>query len=212
MKWVEFVKSVDNLPLINTELFLVGVKDANPIKVQISRWQKQGKLIQIKRGLYVLAAPYKKQDVFEPYLASVLKQPSYISLEKAFEYHDLIPEGVSVYTCVTTKRPGKFITKLGTFDYKHIKETLFWGYQAVTAKKQTAFMALPEKALLDFFYLKSVKISFEYLNEMRLQNLKNINLGRLLVFAKKFQKPGILKTAKTIKAYVEQAREGEKEL
>ena len=212
MKWEEFLERAGNLPVIDTELFFVGVKDPNSIKVQISRWQKQGKLTQIKRGLYVLAAPYKKQEVYEPYLASIFKQPSYVSLEKAFEYHDLIPESVNVYTCVTTKRTGKFVTKLGIFDYKHIKTTLFWGYQAVTVNKQTAFMALPEKALLDFFYLKSVKISFDYLGEMRLQNLKNIDLDRLLIFAKRFKKPGMLKVAKTIKEYVEQERAGEKEL
>lgn len=212
MKWEEFIEHAGNLPVIDTELLLAGVKDPNPIKVQISRWKKQGKLTQIKRGLYILAAPFKRQVVYEPYLASILKQPSYLSLEKAFEYHGLIPESVNVYTCVTTKRPGKFMTKLGIFDYRHIKTTLFWGYQAVTVNKQTAFIALPEKALLDFFYLKSVKISFDYLSEMRLQNLKNIDLERLLVFAKKFKKPRMLKIARAIKEYVEQNNVGEKEL
>jgi hypothetical protein len=47
---------------------------------------------------------------------------------------------------------------------------------------------------------------------LRLQNLKNIDLTRLLAFAERFNKPGMLMTAKTIKAYVEQERIGEKEL
>ena len=212
MKWEEFVELAGKLPVIDTELFFVGVSDPNSIKVQISRWQKQGKIIQLKRGLYVLAPPYKKVDVYEPYLASLLKAPSYVSLEKAMECHDLIPESVNIYTCVTTKRPGKFVTKLGVFDYKHIKTDLFWGYQAVTVNKQTAFVALPEKALLDFFYLKGVKVSFDYLSEMRLQNFKDIDLDKLLAFAEKFKKPGILKIAKTIREYIEQEREQEKEL
>lgn len=212
MKWEEFIRGAGNLPVVDPKLYLAGVKNPNPIKVQISRWQKQGKLIQIKRGLYVLAVPYKKQEVFEPYLAAVLKHPSYISLEKAFEYYGLIPESVSVYTCVTTKRTDKFVTKLGIYDYRHIKTALFWGYKAITVNKQTAFMALPEKALLDFFYLKSVKISFDYLREMRLQNLKNIDLDRLLAFAGRFKKPGMLKIANTIKKYIEQYNDGEKEL
>jgi len=212
MKWVEFMERASHLPVIDSELFFVGIEDPNSIRVQISRWQKQGKILQVKRGLYVLAAPYKKQEVYGPYLASVFKHPSYVSLEKALEYHGLIPEGVPVFTCVTTKRTGRFVTKLGIFDYKHVKTALFWGYQAVTVNKQTAFMALPEKALLDFFYLKGVKISFEYLGEMRLQNLGNIDLTRLLAFAERFNKPGMLTAAQTIKAYVEQEREGEKEL
>lgn len=212
MKWEGFVEQTGNLPVIDTERFLVGVKNPNPIKVQISRWQKQGKLIQLRRGLYMLAAPYKKQEVYGPYLASIFKQPSYVSLEKAFEFHGLIPEGVNVYTCVTTKRPGRFVTKLGVFDYRHIRVSLFWGYSAVAVNKQTAFMALPEKALLDFFYLKNIKISFDYLSEMRLQNLNNIDLERLLSFAKRYGKPGMLRAAKTIKEYVKRERQGEKEL
>lgn len=212
MKFEEFITLTRHVPAIDTELLLAGVTNPNAMKVQISRWRKQGKLIQIKRGLYVLATPYKKQDVYEPYLATIFKQPSYISLEKAFEFHGLIPERVTVYTCVTTKRPGNFVTKLGVFDYKHIKTTLFWGYQAVTVNNQTAFMALPEKALLDFFYLKSIPISCDYLDEMRLQNLKNIDVPRLFAFAKRFKKPGMIKVANTIKEYIEQEKQGEKEL
>ncbi|KAF0135043.1 MAG: hypothetical protein FD145_181 [Candidatus Saganbacteria bacterium] len=212
MKWKEFVEIAGNLPVIDTEMLLAGVANPNSIKVQISRWKKQGKVIQIKRGIYALAEPYKKLDVYEPYLAALLKQPSYISLEKAFEYHGLIPEGVSVYTCITTKRPGKIISKLGVFDYKHVKASLFWGYTAITVNKQTAFMALPEKALLDFFYLKGIKISPDYLNEMRLQNLRDIDLDQLLAFAKKFKKPGMLNVAKVIREYVGQEKDKDKEL
>ena len=76
-----------------------------------------------------------------------------------------------VYTSVTTMREGTFTSKAGKFDYRHIKEALFWGYNSVTLNKQTAFIASPEKALLDFFYLNRIKISLEYLEELRLQNL-----------------------------------------
>jgi len=212
MKWEEFIEITGKLPVINTDLFSAGEINLRPLKVQISRWQKQGKIVQLKRGIYVLAEPYKKQNIYEPYLAAILKSPSYISLEKALEYHGLIPEGVNVYTSVTTKRPGKYATKLGIFDYRHIKASLFWGYQSITINKQTAFMALPEKALLDFFYLKKIKISLDYLDAMRLQNLTNINLKQLLAFAKRFEKPRILRIAKILKKYIESEKTGEKAL
>ncbi|MCD4780606.1 MAG: hypothetical protein K8S27_08695 [Candidatus Omnitrophica bacterium] len=74
-------------------------------------------------------------------------------MEKVFEFHDLIPEAVNSFTSVIPKRHAYFETLIGRFDYRHIRESLFWGYQSVTLHGQTAFMALPEKALLDFFYL-----------------------------------------------------------
>ena len=212
MKWEEFIKVVGNLPVIDTELLLAGVSDFNSVKVQISRWQKAGKLIQIKRGIYLLDMPYRKVDVYEPYLASILKRPSYISLEKAMEYHNLIPEAVPVWTSVTTKRPGKFVSKAGTFYYRHIKSSLFWGYDSVTVNKQTAFIASPEKALLDFFYLKRVRISFEYLNELRLQNFGKINLNKLLAHARRFEKPGIFHAAEIITKYIDEHKDEEKVL
>lgn len=212
MKLEEFVKKVGNLPVIDTEILLAGVPDPKPFKVQISRWEKADKLIQLKRGIYLLSETYRKVEASGFYIASLLKQPSYISLEKAFEYHNLIPEAVYVYTSVTPKRQGEFISKAGRFDYRHIKSSLFWGYHSVTFDNQTAFIASPEKALLDFFYLKNVKITMDYLEEMRLQNIEVVDLVKLSEYAKKFKKPSMLYAAETIKKYIIKSRQEEKTL
>ncbi len=202
MRFEDFVKLVRDLAVIETENLLAGVSEPESIEVQISRWQKAGKLIQLKRGIYVLSEPYRKIEIFEPYIASILKTPSYLSLEKALEYHNLIPEAVAVYTAVTTKRPGKFICKLGTFDYRHIQSSLFWGYESVTINKQTAFIASPEKTLLDLLYLKKVKVSLDYLKELRLQNVEKINTDKLFKYARRFKKPKILHGVKLIEEYI----------
>lgn len=212
MKWEDFIKQVGNLPLIDTEILLAGVANPRAFKVQISRWVNSGRLIQLKRGIYLLAELYRKRGVFEPFVASVLKKPSYISLEKALEYHGLIPEAVAVYTSVTPKRSARFVTKEGIFAYRHIKKSLFWGYMSVTVNKQTAFFALPEKALLDLIYLNGMKISLDYLKELRLENTEKISLKRLFEFAKKFQKPGMLHTVGITKDYIKMSRAKEKPL
>lgn len=212
MKWEEFIKITGKLPAVDTKILLAGVSNSGPLKVQISRWHKAGKLIQLKRGIYLLAKEYRKVEAYEPYIASLLKKPSYISLEKALEHHNLIPEGVSVYTSVTTKRPARFTSEIGIFDYRHIKNSLFWGYKSISVNKQTAFMTEPEKALLDLIYLNGVNISLEYLKELRLQNVKKINLDRLLEYAEKFKKPGILHAAEIIKEYIISYKDEEKRL
>lgn len=210
MKLDNLIKIAGRLPVIETQALLTGADNPGAIEVQISRWLGAGKLIRLKRGVYLFSEAYRKIDIFEPYIASILKKPSYLSLEKALEYHGLIPEAVPIYTSVTTKMPAKFSSEIGIFDYRHIKNGLFWGYTSVTVNKQTAFIALPEKALLDFVYLNGVKISQDYLIELRLQNVKEINLGKLFEFAKRFKKPGIIRAAKIIEKYIRSYQDKER--
>lgn len=212
MKLDDFLKRVRDLPVIDAENLLAGVTSTGPIKVQLSRWCKSGKLIKLRNNLYLLSESLRKVDIYEPYIAYVLKNPSYISLEKAFEYHGLIPEAVPVFTSVTTKRPQKLITPVGTFDYRHIRNGLFWGYNSVTVNKQQAFIASAEKALLDFFYLKGMRVDEGYLNEMRLQNLRKINFTKLAMFAERFSSPGLLKLVPLIKKYALRQKKAERRL
>ena len=212
MKWDEFLKKVAKLPVIETELLLAGVPDQGPLKVQISRWQKAGNIMQVKRGIYVLAQPYRKVELYEFHLAALLKKPSYVSLEKALEYHGLIPDAVTVYTSVTTKMPSRFVSDVGIFDYRHIKNTLFWGYDSVIVNKQTAFIASPEKAILDLCYLNGVNISRAYLEGLRLQNVSKLNADKLSAYAKRFMKPGMAAAGETIARYIDSYNDEEKEL
>jgi len=212
MKIDDLINLTQGLPVIESELLCAGMSDPGAIKVQLSRWEKAGKIIQLKRGVYLLAEIYRKADLYEPYLAGILKKPSYISLEKALEFHGLIPESAFVYTSVTTKRPGRYETPAGTFDYRHIKNTFFWGYESVTLRRQTAFFAAPEKALLDYFYLNQRKISSDYLEEMRLQNADRIDCDKLIRFAQKFDSPGILRAARVAVRFIEREMAQEKSL
>ena len=212
MEFNSFISKVQGFPVVDTRIFSAGGGHSLSLKVQISRWVKAKKLIQLKRGLYLLAEPYRKISPAEFYIASVLKKPSYISLEKALEYHGLIPEAVSVYTCVTTKRPESFKTPAGRYDYSHVKPSLFWGYISLNMSGQIVFMATPEKALLDFFYLKHVKVSLDYLKEMRLQNVRNIKLNKLLEYARRFKKKNLIETARLVGEYIKEEKKGVKKL
>jgi predicted transcriptional regulator of viral defense system len=202
MKFQDFIQRVKDRPVIETESLLVGEASAPKLAVEISRWQKAGRLIQLKRGVYVLSETYRKVEVSEFHLAGVLNKPSYVSLEKALEYYGLIPEAVPVYTSVTTKRPGRLKTPLGVFDYRHIRSSLFWGYKSLVLNKQMAFIATPEKALLDLFYLRPVKVTADYLSGMRLQNVEVIRKKGLLDAARRFGKPKMTVAAEEILAYV----------
>ena len=89
---------------------------------------------------------------------------------------------------------------------------MFWGYERLTAGGGEVFMAMPEKAVLDLFYLNGVNITMDYLEGLRLQNLENINLNRLALFADKFARPGVKMAAKKLSKYIMARGKSEKSL
>jgi predicted transcriptional regulator of viral defense system len=105
---------------------------------------------------------------------------SYVSLQSALRYYDLIPDIVPVTTSITTGRPTQWKTPLGHYSFRHIKTRLFFGYRLIDlGSNQQAFVATPEKALLDLVHLQPGGDAPEYLKELRLQNLEALNLDRL---------------------------------
>ena len=191
MRWDGFYKKVQGLPLIETKVLRLLFDNKN-IELQLNRWVKQRKIIQLKRGYYILEENYRKLDVFEPYIASVLKSPSYISLEKALEMHHLIPDVVFTVTSVTTKqRPAEFISKIGRFKYSSIKKEYVWGYHTIKLENQKGYLADPEKALIDLFYFEQKKISTEYIQSLRLQNIELLNFDKLKKYAVRLNIPFI---------------------
>jgi hypothetical protein len=55
MKFGEFLKRVEKLPVIEAEALSVGSASPLKLRVQLSRWSRSGKLIQLRRGVYLLA-------------------------------------------------------------------------------------------------------------------------------------------------------------
>jgi len=200
---------VADSPVFNAEMLRIGKADPRSVNVQLSRWKKAGKIIQLRRGLYMLNSPYVKLPAgYDLYIAGALHSPSYISLHKALEYHGLIPEGVPVYTSITTRRPVTVRNQVGEFAYRHVRQGFFWGYEKAATAAGDFFVATPEKALLDLFYLDGIKISDAYLEELRLQNLETLDLAKLEVYARKAGSPGLLKAAAKLASFVK-GRAGE---
>jgi predicted transcriptional regulator of viral defense system len=105
---------------------------------------------------------------------------SYVSCQSALAHYGLIPEHVPVTTGVTTARPARWDTPLGVYQFRHVKPGLLWGYRLTElGSAQRAFVASPEKALLDLVYLQPGGDSPPYLRELRLQNLGRLDLDEL---------------------------------
>lgn len=180
MKFTELLQIIGDEPVFETGLLLAGDVDANDVRRQLSRWTRAGNLYQLRRGLYALAPPFQKVDPHPFLIANHLVRGSYVSCQSALAHYDLIPEYVPMVTSVTTSRGGRRKTPLGTYEFRRIKIALFCDYRLIElGDKHRAFVATPEKALLDLIYLYPGGDAPDYLRELRLQNLARLNLANM---------------------------------
>lgn len=188
MRFERLIEIVGHEPVFETGLLLAGAVDPNDVRRQLSRWVKAGRLRQLRRGLYALAPPFRKVQPHPFLIANRMVRGSYVSLQSALAHYGLIPEVVPVVTSVTTARPGRRDTPLGSFTFRHIKAELFFGHRRLEVSPgQHAFIATPEKALLDLSYLHRGGHSPGYLRELRLQNLERLDLDELQRLADRAQ-------------------------
>jgi len=203
MKWEELLKQVGDEPVFRTG-FLAGSGESLPIlRLQLSRWVKAGKLVQLAKGLYTLGEPYRKRTPHPFVLANAMKKASYVSLQSALAYFGMIPEHVPTVTSVTTQRPARVETPLGRFLFRHIKKSWFSGYQQVDlGASQHAFVATPEKALLDLVYLTPGADDYDFLAELRLQNLQSLDREALVKLARTGRSPKLGRAVRIIERLI----------
>ena len=206
MRFDDLLKQVADLPCFSTS-FLAAGENLPQVRLQLARWVKDGRLIKIHKGLYTLAPHYRKVKAESFYIANILKAHSYVSLQSALSWYGLIPEFVPGVTSVSTARPQSIETPLGRFEYRHISKGYFWGYQQVElSDKQAAFIALPEKAILDLVYLTPGGDKRKFLQELRLQNLEIINRDVLEESVKRTKKPKLRRALENIELIIREGK------
>lgn len=208
MKFDQLLAIVADEPLFETGLLLAGAVNPSTMRRQLVRWTQAGRLYQLRRGLYALAPPYR-QVVPHPFLvANRLVRGSYVSGLSALAHAGMIPEYVPEVTSATAERPQLRQTPLGRFSFRHLKTDLLYGYQQVElARGQSAFVAAPEKALLDLIYLQPQGDAPAYINELRL-NLGAFDLKKLDRLATIAARPKLLRAARCIRALARDAMLG----
>lgn len=143
---------------------------------KVKRLLSEGKLLHLRRGLYVITDEIGqiKPHPFE--LAQYIYGPSYISLESALSYHNLIPEAVYTTTSATTKRAKDFETPLGLFSYLRLPlENFYTEVELIHDNNYHFFLAKPWKAICDYIYCykKNWKSIKELVENLRL-NQENL--------------------------------------
>lgn len=173
--------------LLTRHLILDILSDYKSPNDKISELQKNKELVSIKRGLYIVGS---KIDLPKPnpfLIANHLRGPSYVSLESALSYWNMIPEKVYEISSATIKTSKNYKNSVGRFSYKQLKTPYYsYGIKNITfSSKQSFLIASPEKALCDKIVftpkltLRSVKQTRDFLiNDLRInvESLDNLNL------------------------------------
>jgi len=152
MKYIDFNNAFKNRLLIDVREVRQIFPDFESRRFY--EWQKKGYIKKLSRLFYVFS-DRNINEAENNFIANKLLEPSYISLESALRYYNLIPEVVFLTTSVTTRKTKLLKTPIGDFQYRKVKEKLFFGYRIINAGQIAYKIADPEKALLDFLYLRS---------------------------------------------------------
>lgn len=180
-----------NYPYLTTnELeFLLNRPTPNSCYSKIKRLIAQNKLLPIRRGLYCVTEELGctiKPHPFE--LAQRIYYPSYVSLESALSFHQLIPEAVYTTTSVSTKRSKEFNTPIGVFSYLRIPlENFYLQVELIKENNYQFFMAMPWKAICDYIFcykknwtkltplVESLRLNLDKLPVLRREEIELLN-------------------------------------
>jgi predicted transcriptional regulator of viral defense system len=198
MEFDSLLKLIGDDPVFESSLLLSGNINPKTVHLQLTRWVNNGRIYQLRRGLYSIAPPYQKNKPHPFLIANFLQRASYVSLQSALAFYSLIPEIVNTTVSVTTGRPDRLETPLGLYEFRHIKTDLLFGYQMTDLGGQSALVATPENALLALIYLQPGGESPNYLQELRLQNVEQLDLDRLKKQSEVFDSPKMRRAVKGI--------------
>ncbi|MFH0758112.1 MAG: hypothetical protein V2B15_12565 [Bacteroidota bacterium] len=142
----------------------VGVFSRSDIEViypeldprRLYEWQLKGYILKLRNSWYCLPDFLK-----EPYstwiIANMVHAPSYISLESALSFYGILPEGVHMCTSVCTSRTLRISMAGHAYEFARLREKHYSGYRLEDTGTfgRRLRIANPEKAVADFFYLRT---------------------------------------------------------
>lgn len=205
MKLLDIVQAYQNIPVfsvLDLEKMAPGFEREN-----LLNWQKKGILVRFRNGWYGLSGKVRSEAELY-FVANKIYRPSYISLESAMAYYGWIPEAVFTVTSITTRKTNAFDTPVGMLRYRNLKPSLFFGYKVESMNGLRIKIAEPEKALLDFLYLRPDLRDIEAFEGLRL-NLttikKQLDMGKLAVYTALFDAPTLSQKMEFIHTLLEDA-------
>ena len=170
---------------------------------RLVEWQDAGYITRIRNGHYCFT-DFEATELSLFYLANNIYSPSYISLQSAMSYYNLIPEAVFSIVSVSTLKTNYFGTTYSPFVYKNLKHELFFGYKLFKTNNFTIKIAEPEKLILDLCYFNKPKneLDFESLRISQERCIELINFDVLNSYLKIYNSSIMNKRVEMFKNYL----------
>lgn len=202
MNFLQFQKRLSSFKVFSTkdiEMLMPGFN-----KMNLVNWQKKNYISKLRNGFYRFSgSPENELELFN--IANKIYFPSYVSIETALSYYGLIPEGVFSVQSVTTLKTNSFSNYSGTYCYFNMKESAFAGYQLLHGTQGAIRIASPEKAILDWFYLRVNIQTMEDIESTRL-NIglvkENVRFDKLEALGRLFESKKVLQNIKLLKGFI----------
>lgn len=191
-------------PYVDAQTLLNFLTDYRRPRECILRMIKNGELIRLKNGFYLIADKVQQGvNRVIPYeqVANLLYGPSYVSLEWALSFYGMIPERVVTVTSMTLSRNKEYHTPVGDFVYYRLPSDCY--SIGITQKKAADsvggfLMASPEKALTDLVFktckgLDKYQLKLELLESKRIDPscFHQLNKGLLIEIAKSYRSKSV---------------------
>ena len=199
------IRLAEKLPHFDFDDLIGLEKDRNYLKVLFSRYEKAGKLIRLKKGLYTtrafLDAIEKKGllSIYQEFLANFLCPSSYLSLDYILYEYNCLAEIPNNFTSIAKNKTVNFSNGLGNFFYHKIKNNLFCGFAVVREGEFSVLRASKAKALFDYVYLRKNDLPDKKSAEELRLNLDNFKAGDWVEFKKYVVIDGSTKIKKIFK-------------
>lgn len=163
--WLKIIESFRNrgIKVLHTSS-LEAVTDMNrkSLIVALTRLEETGLIRRVARGWICI----QSCEAWE--VVKIVFPSSYISLEWALNYHEILDQEIHAVTIVWLGKPKLIRTRHYIFEIHRIKPQLYFGYN-------DNMIAEPEKALLDTLYLRG-----RLPNELNLEYLDRVKISKYL--------------------------------
>ena len=180
------LEHIGNIP-VSTSVISSLFSDIKAGNQKVRNLELGGKIIRLKRGLYVVDPSVSRVALSTELIANHIYAPSYVSMSSALRYYGLIPETVYTVQSMAIKHARSFDTPIGRFDYLFMNRDAFHiGVTSIKKLNYAFLIATPEKALCDLIanspqvnlrYVRDVEMYLEEDIRMGIENLRNMDIS-----------------------------------
>ena len=207
MKYEELIKAFALRPFFETvDLLTLFDEPELQIMAGLSRWVSEKKIIQLKREKYILPELYQKKAAHIFYMSNFIYSPSYITFYSALQHYRMIMEHVLHIQAITTKQTASWNTSLGIFSFSSTKQNRFFGYDKISLGdgiQDSAFIATPEKALIDICLSQAGDWTEKRWSELRLQNTNLLNHNVFNNYLNQLKSPKANRSIRALNSFLE---------